>query len=128
MPSSWAASFAEGEVWSYKTRAGETDSTLLINKIENDPRLGVIYHISVLGVLVKSRHAPSGVTRELPHIPVGRETLEASCIRMVGRSAPNPAYADGYAQWRQAFEEGQAGVFNIPVSEIVGVVESAINQ
>ncbi|HEU4669189.1 MAG TPA: hypothetical protein VFR91_00655 [Dyella sp.] len=123
-----AENYAEGQVWSYKARPGESGSTLLINKIESDPKLGAIYHISVLGVLVKNRHAPSGVTHELPHLPVSKQTLEVSCIKLLGQSKPNPGYLEGYAEWKRAFDQGHAGVFTIPVSEIVGIVESTINK
>jgi|GEM_PF-2140924 len=51
-----------------------------------------------------------------------------SCIKLVGQSKPNPSYLDGYAQWKQAFDQGHAGVFTIPVSEIVGFVEATINK
>jgi hypothetical protein len=126
MSTASAENYAEGQVWSYKTRPGESGSTLLINKIDNDPKLGAIFHISVLGVSVKNHGAPS--TRELPHLPVSKQTLEVSCIKLLGQSKPNPAYLDGYAQWKQAFDQGHAGVFTIPVSEIVGILESTINK
>ena len=123
-----AADFAEGQVWSYKTRAGEEASTCLINKIESDSKLGPIYHISVFGVTIKNSRAPSGITTDLPHFPVSKKTLDESLIKVVSKSKTNPAYLEGYQEWKSAFDEGNAGIFNIPVSEIVSVVEKAINQ
>jgi len=123
-----AQNYAEGQIWSYKARPGEQNSTLLINKVESDPKLGAIYHISVFGVSVRSPRAPSGVIHELPHFPVNKQTLEASCVKLVGQSEPNASYLDGYAEWKRAFDQGHAGVFTIPVSEIVSAVETAINK
>lgn len=123
-----AHDFAAGEVWSYRTRSGEEGSTLLINKVEPDQKLGLIFHISVSGVHVKNRRAASGETKELPHFPVSKETLEKSCIKRVGKTKPNENYREGYNQWKQAFDQGQAGVFTIPVSEIISFVESTVNQ
>ena len=123
-----AHDFSEGQVWSYKTRPGEESSTLLINKIEADPALGPIYHISLFKVRVKNAHAPSGFSSDLPHFPVSKETLEKSCVKRVGYSKPNPEYLEGYAQWKQAFEQGRAGIFTISVAEIVGVVEQTLSK
>ena len=45
-----AQSFAEGQVWEYKTRPGETGSLLRIAKVDRDPKLGDVFHISIVGV------------------------------------------------------------------------------
>lgn len=123
-----SADFAEGQVWSYKTRIGEEGSTVLINKIESDPRLGPIFHISITGVKVKNPRSTSGVTTELPHSPVSKKTLDDSVTKLVAKSKPNPQYLEGYKEWKSAFDNGDAGIFTIPVQEIVGVIEKAVNQ
>src|SRR5262249_14963687 len=128
MSQAQATDFAEQQVWSYRTRKGEEGSTLLINKVENDPNLGQIFHISVAKVRVRNRHAPSGVIDELPHFPVSKQTLEASCTKLVGKSAPNPEYVEGYNEWKRAFDQGKAGVFTISVAEIVQIVEDTLNR
>jgi hypothetical protein len=120
--------FLEGQVWSYKARLGEETSTILINKVEGDPRLGPIFHVSISGVRVKNPNAPSGMTSELSHFPVSKETLEKSCVKPVGKSGPNPEYKEGYAEWKAAFDQGRAGVFSISIAEIIDGIESAINQ
>lgn len=123
-----AADFSEGQIWSYKARAGEEGSTILINKIESDPKLGQIFHISITGLRVKNPRSPSGVTSELPHSPVSKKTLDESVTKLVAKSKPNTQYLDGYREWKSAFDNGGAGIFTIPVQEIVGVIEKAINQ
>lgn len=120
--------FSEGQVWHYRTRGTEPNSTLLINKVEVEPKLGEIFHVSVRDVRVKNKHAPDGLSTELPHFPVSRVTLQASVTKLVGRAPINLEYREGYETWRKAFEEGNAGVFTIPVAEIVGNVESIINK
>ncbi len=120
--------FKAGQVWSYRTRPNETGSTLLIDKVESDARLGSIYHVSVTGLKVKNPRAPDGETRELPHFPVSRKTLEDSVLKLMGNSAPDPQYLEGYATWKQAFDAGNAGIFTIPVGEIVGFIEQTLNQ
>lgn len=123
-----ARDFSEGEVWSYKSRPGEAGSTLLINRVETDSKLGSIYHISLSGVRVKNLRAPSGISTELAHFPVSQQTLEQSCIKLLGTSKPNPKYLEGYAEWKRAFDQGNAGVFTTSVAEIVDVVESTTSR
>lgn len=120
--------YAEGQLWTFRARPGEERATLLINRVESDPKLGEIFHISVFGVRLENPMAPGGVTTELPHFPVSRETLDKSCLELQGTRAPNPDYLEGYAEWRGAFDAGKAGVFDIPVSGIVDIVQQAIAQ
>jgi hypothetical protein len=121
-----AREYAQGQVWSYHARAGEEASTLLINRIEEVAVHGKVFHISVSDVRIKSPDHPDGVTTELPHFPVSSATLDSSCVELVGRSEPNPAYLAGYESWRAAFDAGKAGVFSISVAEIVSAIESSL--
>jgi len=123
-----AADFSEGQVWSYKTRPGEEQSTLLINKVESHPKLGKIFHISVTNVKVKNPRLVGGVTSELPHFPVSQTTLEKSVTKVLRKSKPNAEYLEGYKEWKRAFDEGKAGIFTITVAEIIDGVETAINK
>jgi hypothetical protein len=127
LPSLGAApDFDVGQVWAYKTRPGEQDSTLLINKVEEDPKLGRIYHISVSKVQIKVGAAI--FTHELPHLPVSLKTLKLSCTELVGHSEPNPMYLPGYRMWREAFDAGHAGIYTVSVSEIVDLSEKMLQK
>lgn len=128
MPDAKAQGFKEGQVWSYRTRATEQGSTLLINKVEPDGKRGFIFHISVTGLSLKNARTPGGITHELPHLPVSSQTLESSVVKLIGSAPPNPGYHDGYVTWRQAFDAGRAGVFTIPVADIVANVEKTVSK
>ena len=123
-----AQHFAQGQVWEYSSRPNEAGSTVLINKVESDPKLGLIFHVSVRAVKVKNKRSLSGLTTELPHFPVSAKTLELSVTKHLRMEPPNPEYMEGYATWRRAFDQGKAGIFTIPIAEIVEVVEKSINQ
>ena len=123
-----AQDFAEGQVWHYKTRKGEESSRVLINKIESNPTLGKIFHISVSGVNVKNPGIAGGISTDLPHFPVSEETLKKSLTKLNGKRQSNPDYQEGYQTWKSAFDKGEAGIFTIDVAEIVGAVEQAINK
>ena len=122
-----AAQFFTGQVWTYKNRIGEDGSTVLINKVESHPKLGKIFHVSIFGVKVKNSKLAGGISTDLPHFPVSEETLNKSVVKLIGKKAPNPEYLDGYNVWKEAFDNGEAGIFTITLAEIVGVIEESIN-
>lgn len=39
---------------------------------------------------------------------------------------PDSLGMDGYSYWKEEFDKGDAGIFTIPVSEIVGLMEENI--
>jgi hypothetical protein len=121
-----APDFQEGQVWAYKTRPGEEESTLLINKVEDDAKLGRIYHISISKVQLKG--GPLTLTSELPHLPVSLQTLQLSCTKLVRQSDPNPMYLPGYRIWRQAYDAGRAGIYTISISEILDLTEKMLQK
>jgi hypothetical protein len=123
-----AHDFAVGQVWSYQTRPGEEKSTVLIDKIETDAKLGSIFHISISSVHVRSKLAASGIATILPHCPVSKQSLEMSVTRLVGQAPPNPEFEAGYAEWRQAFDRGRAGIFTISIAEIVDTFERLLEK
>ncbi|GAA5527155.1 hypothetical protein [Herpetosiphon gulosus] len=119
--------FNEGQVWRYHTRPNEPESAILINKIEYHSGLGAIFHISIAGVQVKNPHGDEPLT-QLDHFPVIAASLEQSLTELVDTNVDNPSYLEGYQSWREGFVQGKAGVFNIPIDQIINVVEEAINQ
>jgi len=114
--------YAEGQVWEYRTRAGDEGSLLKIQKIETGSEfaaLGPVYHVSVVGV-----HLGGGSAREIAHLPVSRGTLDASLTRLSRRHVDFPDVEEGIAEWRAA----DGGVFTISMAEIVGIVEQTIAE
>ena len=118
---------AVGQRWSYKARPGEDNSTLVIGRIEQHATLGEIAHISILGVHVKAPQRPDGVLQTLGHIPISVESLRSSLLELVGSGSPDENFEQGYTIWRDIVEDGEGGVFSIPVREIVSYVEEGLN-
>lgn len=108
--------YAEGQVWEYSTRPEDAGSLIKIQQVESSPA-GPIYHISMTGL----RIAKSGAPTDAAHLPVSRETLDASVTRLAtpqaaARKFPDPR--EGIAIWRQ----DNGGVFTISLSEIAGII------
>ncbi len=113
--------YAEGQVWEYKTRPQDTGSLMMIQRIGSvRVRDGStnIYHISVVGLKFAARNAPT----EIGHLPVSRETLDASVTFLSSQRPIFPDAGPGIAEWRNA----NGGVFTIPLNQIVETVEGML--
>lgn len=117
-----------GQEWNYKTRPGEENSILKILKIEEYSASGKVIHISINGLKMKNPHHPEGIADKISHLPITEEALDKSVIRIKNdtRQMPDSIETDGYSYWKKEFDKGNAGVFSIPVSEIVNVMEKSI--
>ena len=123
-----ATDFQEGQVWSYQTRPGEEGSRLYIVRIDRDIAKRPIFHIYLDRLKLKNPMMPGGVQDHLPHAPVSQESLEASVVKLLQGGAPMPDIAEGYTAWLLAFANRQAGVFTMPVKDIVQHIEDAFTQ
>lgn len=86
--------FKPGQVWSYKTRPGEEESTLSILRIESSPKLGVIIHIRVNDFQFKNcTGGPAPHT--LGHAPFSRAAIDSSVVKLL-RTVEVPACENGF--------------------------------
>jgi hypothetical protein len=123
-----AHTYEVGQVWSYQSRAGDDSSVVLINLIETDPKLGAIYHISVLHVHIPGVTNNSKAATDLPHLPVSKETLDKSVVALVGHREVLSGYREGYDLWRTAFDAGHAGIYTLSVADIVTLLEETLKK
>jgi hypothetical protein len=115
--------FAPGQIWRYKTRDVEPFSTLVICYIEPHPQLGRTIHISLNNLRIRNPKHPNQFSEVLAHTPIAEGALRASVTQLVQQNAPLPDWQDGYRTW----QANNGGVFTLPVSEIVNVVEGSLN-
>src|ERR1044071_9362869 len=121
-------SFAPGQTWTYKTRAGEESLRIIICRVDTDPKIGEIVHIHMNGLRMKKKHAPGGVGNEIGHMPYESAALRKTVTALESSNGPIPDYKSGYQDWKTAFDNGEAGVFTASVSEVMAGMESALNQ
>jgi hypothetical protein len=115
--------YAEGQVWEYRTRPSDKDSLLKIQKIDVDPtrtESRTIYHISIIGVRLNE----PGVRREIAHVPVSREALDDSVTREIPGRPRFPDAREGITEWRRV----KGGVFSLPIARIIDVVEKTMQK
>src|SRR5215831_3556967 len=109
--------YKPGQVWSYKTRAGEEASTLTILLVEQASKGQRLVHIHVDGIQLKNCKG-GDAPRIVDHMPFAKESMDASVVALVGNAAI-PAYKEGYSEWRQGWDEGRAGFYTITVSAAI---------
>jgi protoporphyrinogen oxidase len=118
--------YKAGQVWSYKTRPQEPNSTLTVVKVESGGKLGTIVHISLQGLKVKNARQKDGFSDTISHLPFSEKAIDQSVVELVKADATLPAYEDGYKQWKQAFDAGKGGIFTITVKEAVEGIEKPL--
>lgn len=118
--------YAEGQAWTYRTRPGEEGARVAIRRIDHEPEDGEVFHISILGVKLRNHRVPGGLQFAMNHAAVSRITLDASLLDVDGDADGDESWRDGYAVWRQAYDNGDAGIFEIPVRDILGYIEMVV--
>jgi hypothetical protein len=121
------AKFHVGERWQYKTRPGEESSSLTIVKVEQSTRTGTIVHVSLDGLKVRNPTSPSGYSPTIAHLAFAETAVEESVVSLLTTVAALPSFEEGYSLWRDAFDQGKAGVFSVPVAQGVDFIESTLN-
>ena len=68
--------------------------------------------------------APGSRAADVGHIPIDAGALKAACPSPAPKRALSENFEGGYALWREAFDAGKAGAFDIPVDQIIEVILS----
>ena len=79
-----------GQVWSYKARAGEEDSQVVICAIEQRANVGTVVHILVKGVRIPSPNAQGGYVDTISHMPFAAESVQESLLELVEEGSVPP--------------------------------------
>jgi hypothetical protein len=118
--------YKPGQVWSYKTRANEQESTLTILRVEETPEKKRIVHIRVDHIqLANCTGGPAPDTFE--HMPFSKEALNESVIKVV-HTGGVPDFRSGYSEWRRAWDAGNAGYYTISVALALDVGQKTFDH
>lgn len=118
--------YAVGQLWRCQGRSDGERPVLLINRIDQHPLGGEILHVSIREAQIRHPAMPGGVMTSMPHVPVIGQVFERSGAELIGQDTPDPAYIEGYQQWKPAFDGGHAGSYGIAVAEILDIVEGML--
>ena len=120
--------FIPGQVWNYNTREGEESSEVTVLKVDSTDTLGNIVHVSVNGLNIKIEQDPEKLNDKIMHMPFAEDAFDASITEKIMEHAELPDYLDGYNTWKEAFEDGKAGIFSISIRDAIEAMEQALNS
>lgn len=118
--------YAVGQAWIYRTRPGEDGSRVAIRRIDHEPEDGAIFHVSILDVKLRNHRLPGGLQPAMHHAAVSRASLDASVLKVDGEADAEESWRNGYGVWRQAYDNGDAGIFDLPLAEVLGYIETVV--
>jgi hypothetical protein len=118
--------YAVDQVWTYDHRPGEEASRVAIRLAGVEPEDGEVFHISILGVKLRNHRVPGGFQPAMNHAAVSRTTLDKSLRELTPEADTDTSWENGYAVWREAYDNGDAGVFDLGVAEILGYIEMVV--
>jgi hypothetical protein len=112
--------FKPGQVWTYRNRPGESESTVTILQVDRMEKIGVVVHIRVDGLrMLNPRREP---VPSIEHMPFTRDAILLSVIDLHQTVATLPTL-EGYDHWRADC----GGVYTISVADAVSVAEKTFN-
>jgi len=117
-----------GQVWTYKTRPGEEESTFTIVKINSHAKMGNIIHLFLEGVRIRNPMQEEGFSDLIPHMPFSEDAVAQSAVKMIRKVTKLPEFEEGYDVWKESFDEGEAGVFTTSLAQGLDYLEKSINE
>ena len=119
--------FKEGQVWSYRTRPQEPESTLQILRIEKYENDWEVIHICVHGLKMENAENPDSPFHEISHMPFSPDALK-ECVESVVGHSDLPDFHEGYDAWKEEHDKGNAGAFTVSVGETVEMMEETLKS
>jgi hypothetical protein len=120
-------SFQAGQYWKYRTRGGEESSRILVLAVDEIAKFGEVVHVAVINLQMINPKSATGFAKWIGHLPITNAALNKSVTELdIELFVPPDFDRCGYTEWRSAFKDGQGGVWNASVSEIVQVIEDGL--
>jgi hypothetical protein len=118
-----AENYGVGQVWSYKTRSQEPNSTLMILRIDITSNLGPVIFVGLKDLRVQ--HPNGKVIGSMSPLPFTKEALDQSVIKLVGTADKLMASDFGYAKWKEDQRAGRTPrTYAKPVAAVVNDLEN----
>jgi hypothetical protein len=118
-----AENYQVGQIWSYKTRPQEPNSTLMILRIDNTSKLGPVVFIGLKDLHVK--HPTGKAFSSMSPLPFTKEALDQSVVKLIGKSDTLMSSNFGYSKWKEVQLSGKTpSTYTKPVAEVVERLEN----
>ena len=80
-----------------------------------------IVSVSISDVQIGDHHT------YIEHMPFIRNAIETSITDLISSSNNLPDFEGGYNTWKEAWDNGKAGAFDIPVKQAVDYITQVAN-
>jgi hypothetical protein len=90
--------YKPGQVWSYKTRPGEEDSTITILRVESTPKMGTIVHVRIDKFKLENCKGNKGDST-MDHAPFTKAAIDKSVVKLLRTEKDIPDFDEGYKDW-----------------------------
>jgi hypothetical protein len=114
--------FHPGQVWAFTTPKDQPNAKLTILRVEDGGKHGTIVHIAISGLSYGNGQD------KIQHLPFSESAIERSVTKLENETGPVPDFSDGYQEWRQAFEAGKGGIFNVTVAEVLEPILGKVSE
>ena len=113
--------FLPGQV--YQLPGLDSEAYATVCHVDDDP-FGAVVHVRIDGVRVPDPEVPGGVSQGIQLMPFTEEALAVSVGPMVAENVEVTNWEAAYDAWRDAYEEGEATVWSLPVYDAIQVMQS----
>jgi hypothetical protein len=115
--------YKPGQVWSYKTRAGDEDSTVTILRVESTPKLGTIVHVQIQRWRLENCHGNTGDST-MDHAPFSKAAIDKSVVKLLRTDKDIPNFEEGYRDWLSHC----GGVYTMSVADALTLTNKRMKE
>lgn len=69
-----------------------------------------------------------GYQTYLPHLPYAENVVADSITELIGEVEELPDYLEGYNNWKEPFDKGEAGIWTLGLKETVEAIDSMMKK
>ncbi len=116
--------FVRGQVWRYQARPEDTASRALVVQVDDHPTLGGVVHFCLTNLSGLAADG-SGGPGDIGFLPMKRAVAERCVLELESTIVELPHqldFAEAYAEWLQAVQDGTGGAWGVPLQEVVSTV------
>jgi len=102
--------FETGQVWSCRSVSSNNEHKALIVSIDE------FEDENVIGIAVISQDSGGS-----PFMPFSIKSFSASAFELIDTGRETSDFNDGYQYWKELYIDGEAGVYDISIDEVLGL-------
>jgi hypothetical protein len=115
--------YKPGQVWSYKTRPGEEESTITILRVETTPKLGTIVHVQIQKWKLENCKGNKGDST-MDHAPFSKAAIDKSVVKLLRTEKDIPDFDEGYKDWLSHC----GGVYTMSVADALTLTNKRMKE